>query len=340
MFGFSKLDVMFGRQTPDAVKHYYRDIAKPSVTFRQETVTAIDPVNRTVTTDRDHLRDRHPRRRARRRPRARAHARTGRGRQRVLHGRRRGTAPRRHPDLRARRRDRRRARAVLQVSGRAVRVRHDAAPVARRPRRARRDDDQGHDADGDARSRSRRRRRRGSSDALEERGIEFLAQTVVTSLDPATHQATLRDGELGRLRPVPRRPGAPRARGRRGVGARRRRLDPRRPHHLRDALPERVRRRRRHERAGAARRRDRRGRGGHRRRRARAPAARRRRPRRVPGESRRATSSSADPRSRGSTSTSSAGRARSRIFAEPSVEQAVAKKEFGSSRRRRWFGRP
>jgi sulfide:quinone oxidoreductase len=51
VFGYSKLDVMFGRQTPDAVKLHYRDIAKPSVTFRQETVKIIDPVNLTVTTD-------------------------------------------------------------------------------------------------------------------------------------------------------------------------------------------------------------------------------------------------------------------------------------------------
>jgi sulfide:quinone oxidoreductase len=53
VFGYSKLDVMFGRQSLDSAKLYYRDIAKPSVTFRQETVTAIDPVTRTVTTDRD-----------------------------------------------------------------------------------------------------------------------------------------------------------------------------------------------------------------------------------------------------------------------------------------------
>jgi sulfide:quinone oxidoreductase len=52
VFGYSKLDVMFGRQTLDAVKLHYRDIVKPSVTFRQETVTAIDPEKRTVTTDR------------------------------------------------------------------------------------------------------------------------------------------------------------------------------------------------------------------------------------------------------------------------------------------------
>ena len=42
VFGFSKLDVMFGRTTPDAVRMSYRDIAKPGVTFLQETVTAID----------------------------------------------------------------------------------------------------------------------------------------------------------------------------------------------------------------------------------------------------------------------------------------------------------
>ena len=51
VFGFSKLDVMFGRTTPDAVRMHYRDIAKPGVTFLQETVTAIDPEARRVTTD-------------------------------------------------------------------------------------------------------------------------------------------------------------------------------------------------------------------------------------------------------------------------------------------------
>ncbi len=51
VFGYSKLDVMFGRQQPDAVKLSYRDMSKPSLTFRRETVTAIDPVTRTVTTD-------------------------------------------------------------------------------------------------------------------------------------------------------------------------------------------------------------------------------------------------------------------------------------------------
>ena len=51
VFGYSKLDVMFGRETPDAVRLPYRDFAKPGVRFANETITAIDPENRGVTTD-------------------------------------------------------------------------------------------------------------------------------------------------------------------------------------------------------------------------------------------------------------------------------------------------
>jgi sulfide:quinone oxidoreductase len=50
-FGFSKLDVMFGRKTSDAIRLHYRNIVKPGVDFRQETVTSIDPETRRVTTD-------------------------------------------------------------------------------------------------------------------------------------------------------------------------------------------------------------------------------------------------------------------------------------------------
>ena len=50
-FGFSKLDVMFGRKTPDAVRLAYRNIVKQGVHFRQETITAIDPEARRVTTN-------------------------------------------------------------------------------------------------------------------------------------------------------------------------------------------------------------------------------------------------------------------------------------------------
>ncbi|KAA9356519.1 NAD(P)/FAD-dependent oxidoreductase [Larkinella humicola] len=49
-FGFSKLDVMFGRKPADAVKIPYRHLVKPGVRFRQETITAIDPVAKKVTT--------------------------------------------------------------------------------------------------------------------------------------------------------------------------------------------------------------------------------------------------------------------------------------------------
>jgi sulfide:quinone oxidoreductase len=51
VFGYSKLDVMFGRTTPEAVKVPYREIAKPGVRFLQETITGIDPEARRVTTD-------------------------------------------------------------------------------------------------------------------------------------------------------------------------------------------------------------------------------------------------------------------------------------------------
>ncbi len=51
VFGFSKLDVMFGRQMPADVRHPYRDIVKPGVRFLQSTVRSIDPKARRVVTD-------------------------------------------------------------------------------------------------------------------------------------------------------------------------------------------------------------------------------------------------------------------------------------------------
>jgi sulfide:quinone oxidoreductase len=51
VFGFSKLNVMFGRTTPDDVRMAYRDIAKPGVRVVRETITSIDPDARRVTTD-------------------------------------------------------------------------------------------------------------------------------------------------------------------------------------------------------------------------------------------------------------------------------------------------
>ena len=51
VFGYSKLELMLGRQTADDVRLHYRDIHKDGVEFRQETVTGVDPVARRVTTD-------------------------------------------------------------------------------------------------------------------------------------------------------------------------------------------------------------------------------------------------------------------------------------------------
>jgi len=51
VFGYSKLDVMFGHAEPDAVRLPYADFAKPGVQFLHETITEIDPEARRVTTD-------------------------------------------------------------------------------------------------------------------------------------------------------------------------------------------------------------------------------------------------------------------------------------------------
>jgi len=51
VFGFSKLDVMFGRTVPEAVRHPYRDLVKPGVRFVQSTIRSIDPAARRVETD-------------------------------------------------------------------------------------------------------------------------------------------------------------------------------------------------------------------------------------------------------------------------------------------------
>jgi sulfide:quinone oxidoreductase len=51
MFGFSKLDVIFGRRELSDVWNPYRQIDKPGVDFRQEKVVSIDAKNRRVVTD-------------------------------------------------------------------------------------------------------------------------------------------------------------------------------------------------------------------------------------------------------------------------------------------------
>lgn len=51
VFGFSKLDVMFGRRIPADVRHSYRDVVKPGVRFVQSTIRSIDPASRRTVTD-------------------------------------------------------------------------------------------------------------------------------------------------------------------------------------------------------------------------------------------------------------------------------------------------
>jgi sulfide:quinone oxidoreductase len=50
-FGFSKLDILFGRRATKDVLLHYRDVSKNGVEFRRERVTSIDPEERRVTTD-------------------------------------------------------------------------------------------------------------------------------------------------------------------------------------------------------------------------------------------------------------------------------------------------
>lgn len=50
-FGYSKLDVMFGREEMADVRLPYSSFVKPGVNLVRETVTSIDPESRTVTTD-------------------------------------------------------------------------------------------------------------------------------------------------------------------------------------------------------------------------------------------------------------------------------------------------
>ncbi|MBV9484564.1 MAG: NAD(P)/FAD-dependent oxidoreductase [Frankiaceae bacterium] len=51
IFGFSKLDVMFGRSTPDHVLHRYAELVKPGVRFVPATIRSIDVSAKRVSTD-------------------------------------------------------------------------------------------------------------------------------------------------------------------------------------------------------------------------------------------------------------------------------------------------
>jgi sulfide:quinone oxidoreductase len=51
VFGFSKLDVMFGKQLPAQVFHPYKDIDKPGLRFVRTAIGSIDPQAKRVDTD-------------------------------------------------------------------------------------------------------------------------------------------------------------------------------------------------------------------------------------------------------------------------------------------------
>jgi sulfide:quinone oxidoreductase len=51
VFGYSKLDLMFGRESAEAVRLPYKDFAKPGVRFLREEIVAIDPEARSATTE-------------------------------------------------------------------------------------------------------------------------------------------------------------------------------------------------------------------------------------------------------------------------------------------------
>ena len=51
IFGFSKLDVMFGRTTAEHVLHRYADAVKPGVRFVRAEILSIEPATRRVVTD-------------------------------------------------------------------------------------------------------------------------------------------------------------------------------------------------------------------------------------------------------------------------------------------------
>ena len=51
VFGFAKLDVMFGRQGPSDVLHRYADLSLPGVRFVAASITSIDPVAKRVETE-------------------------------------------------------------------------------------------------------------------------------------------------------------------------------------------------------------------------------------------------------------------------------------------------
>ena len=219
VFGFSKLDVMFGRQLPAAVRHPYRDIVKPGVRFVQTTVRSIDPAARRTVTDAgtfdadvlvvalgaDYDLAATP-----------GLVEGGHEFYTVA-----GAFALRDvaPALRARTGDRRRLREVVQVSAGAERDALCCCTITSR-----------HAADG-----TRRRSRvvmpfgtpippspdtsQAILAAFAERGITFVKDQLVKALDPGTQGGRAERRDRAAVCALSRHPGASRAAGRRRVGA-------------------------------------------------------------------------------------------------------------------------
>ena len=323
-----------------AVHHPYRDLVKPGVRFVQATVQSIDPVGQAGRDRRRHVRRRHPGRRARRRPRPRARrpasSRAGTSSTRRRARSRCATCS---PTFDGGRVDRRRDLDAVQVPAGAER---DRAADARLPHRARAA------ATGPrsrwscrcrCRSRRRRRRRRRCWPPSPSAASSGTPSGWSRALDPDRKVAVLARRRRAALRPVPRRPRAPGARGRRGVGPDRRRLDPGRPADARDVVPRRLRGRRRDQRRHAEGGRVRRGPGRGRRRRHRRPQPRRRRPTRSYDGRGICYLEFGDGQVAKVDVTFLSGQAPTGGFDGPSRAVAADKAEFGASRIRRWFGR-
>ena len=194
VFGFSKLDVMFGRTSAEAVRLPYAELAKPGVRFLRETITAIDPQARTVTTDAatheadvlvialgaDYDYDATPGLRE-----------AGNEFYSVAGAERLAEVL---PEFTRRSRDRRRVRRAVQVPAGAER---DGAAAARLPddaRPARRLRDLLRDPAVAAPCRRRRRPRKALVQAFSERDIAFVPGHRVSSLDGERGVAVLDDG--------------------------------------------------------------------------------------------------------------------------------------------------
>ena len=338
VFGYSKLDVMFGRTGLESVRLPYSDFAKPGVRFLAETITEIDPDARRVTTECRRARGRRPRRGSRRRLRLRRDARARGGRERVLLRGRRGAAPGGAPDVHAWPRDRGRLRRAVQVPARAERGGAPPSRLPRRARRARRLRDLARDAVLDPGSAVARHLRRAA------RSVRRAGHRV----RPGTQGRRSRRGACGRgprgrhraaVRPLSRCSQAPRA------GRRPRERDGRGRVH-----PGRTRERSRRAfrastRSATSRRRASRRRASSRR----APHAWwRRRSSRGSGEARSRTRTTDEARATSSSARGRVGRVDvdflsgptpTGTFREPSPEVRAEKEHFGASRRARWFDR-